>query len=295
MGKILLLIILILVIVAMIYARRIKKRAARKARVAAISARADAENELVLAGDPRGFFGDYPIPDLGKEPGHMSVAEAEHLLHPDSSPDPATSPQEWEDWSQAKLDQLRRHEAATAMAAKIKESGVLAGLTTHAFTVPVTPGEYDAVKFDNGQIVEFPSVRMGAPGDIVVNMSGNVNEVAHLKNPVLRRRGGDFVEPGATVVTNWGGEVVRVMQDKYSGTLTVAEAQMMMEKAKQQFNWDQAASVAARYRAASARKVDLEPPRPRKPTPSRKATPSRKPAKRAAAAKKPPIGEAESA
>lgn len=38
-------------------------RATESARVAAIRQRAEIENAQVLRGDPRGFFGQYPLPD----------------------------------------------------------------------------------------------------------------------------------------------------------------------------------------------------------------------------------------
>lgn len=52
------------------------------------------------------------------------------------------------------------------------------------------------------------------------------------------------------------------MTSRDDDTLTVTEAQLMLEEAKLQFERAKAAAVVKKHRKASARQVDLEPVEP---------------------------------
>lgn len=104
----------------------------------------------------------------------------------------------------------------------------LRGADTEAITVDVGPGEYSSWTLPDGRTVNFTPVVMAGAGQLVIT----------------------------------------VPRQPQADTLSVQEAQQMLDDAKRQFEWDSSPSardgrkIADKYRAESARQVDLEPPNP---------------------------------
>jgi hypothetical protein len=260
MVKILILVVLILVvayvIVGMAAASRVRKRrAAARKRMQAITDRAVQQNDWFLSGDPRGLYGDYPIPELFPKEHRMSVIEAEHVIHP--APEPAAP------------------KTFTIPAPAGDYSGVR--FPASGGTVPFTEW-----------------IRMAAPGEIVATVPDELAHLA-VGDPVLvvredgaavnldtqRRRAAQMemnrlhgiantTHPAGTVIETWGGDIINFLHDKYRqpDTLSVAEAQQQLDETKHQIDWARNATayqvnaMLAQINAALPRK---KPTRPRKP------------------------------
>jgi hypothetical protein len=142
-------------------------RALAQRRLDAIAERADEQNNWILDGDMRGFYGDYPVPDLWPNKTMTEIGAAVEAV---------TKPEEpSEDWALEKLNELRRKDAAEAMAARIKE-------------------EYEA---DFG----------GRANILTVNEQRRQAELARLDGIASANHA------AGTVIETWGGDVIRVLHD----------------------------------------------------------------------------------
>ena len=331
MGKILILVILLLVvayvIVGMIAARRVRKRKALKKRQTdEILARAEQQTQWLLSGDLRGLYGDYPIPDVflkDEEPGHMSLAQAEALIHPR----PKDTEAELGAHDRDGLLPPRRYAWAmlhngepghgTSIALTGRKRVEFDKLRGGSVTFSMR-GDADWVTLWNAEVggtelgrMQFTKVYLREGGDVVVGLTAD--DV--LYNRLLTGAPADFerraaaeelraagiatkpTHPAGTIIEDWAGNLVAHLQDKYSAALSVAEAQQMLDEAKHQVEWAHGSAYTANALLAQINAAQPSAVLGSKTVRPKKATPARKPAKRAAAdaAKKRPLEETQGA
>jgi hypothetical protein len=206
-------------------------RAIAVRRLEAIAERADQQNNWILDGDLRGFYGDYPVVDLWPNKTMTEVGAAV-----EASSRPVEAKIDWEagkpsgdgppgiyETMKTQLDEIQRKGEAERTAARIKEQDELSLL----------PAPLEAADF-------------GGPANSLLTI--NERRQRWLAEEARLNGIASASHPAGTVIEMWGGGIVKVLHDKYdySCTLSVMEAQQQLDEAKHQIEW-------------AARRMGLEP------------------------------------